>query len=60
MTVMLPLLMAYLFLKSEFVFFDFSKPILLFFVDYTAIMILFGSIGFGIACTAAENKVGFS
>lgn len=36
---------TYLFLKSEFVFFDFSEPLLMFFIDYIAIMILFGFIG---------------
>lgn len=36
---------TYLFLKSEFVFFDFSEPLLLFLADYIAIMILFGFIG---------------
>lgn len=36
---------TYLFLKSEFVFFDFNEPLFLFFVDYIAIMILFGFIG---------------
>lgn len=36
---------TYLFLKSEFVFFDFNEPRLIFFADYVAIMILFGSIG---------------
>lgn len=36
---------TYLFLKSEFVFFDFNEPRLIFFADYVAIMILFGFIG---------------
>lgn len=43
---------TYLFLKSEFVFFDFSEPLLMFFVDYIAMMILFGFIGnqLGVLC----------
>lgn len=48
---------TYLFLKSEFVFFDFSEPLLLFFIDYIAIMILFGFIGkqLGILCNAKRG-----
>ncbi len=52
---------TYLFLRSEFVFFDFSAPLLLFFTDYIAMMILFGLIGkqLGILCKTkrkAEEK----
>lgn len=36
---------SYLFIKNEFVFFDFEEPIVLFFVDYLAIMGLFIFIG---------------
>lgn len=35
----------YLFLKDEFVFFDFEEPILFFLIDYVAIMVLFAWIG---------------
>lgn len=35
----------YMFLKSQFVFFDFSEPLVLFLVDYVAIMGLFVFIG---------------
>ena len=35
----------YMFLKSSFVFFDSSEPRILFFLDYTAVMILFAVIG---------------
>ena len=35
----------YMFLSSEFVFFDFEEPILYFFLDYIAIMILFACMG---------------
>ena len=45
-------LATYLFLRSEYVFFDFSRPLLIFFIDYIAIMILFACIGnlLGILC----------
>lgn len=36
---------TYMFLRSEYVFFDFNSPILMFFVDYIAIIILFACIG---------------
>ena len=35
----------YMFLRSEFVFFDFEEPLILFYVDYIAIMGLFIWIG---------------
>ena len=35
----------YMFLFTEFVFFDFEEPILYFFIDYIAIMILFACLG---------------
>lgn len=35
----------YMFLKSQFVFFDFSEPLVLFIIDYVAIMGLFVFIG---------------
>lgn len=36
----------YMFLKSQFVFFDFSEPLIIFIIDYTAIMGLFVFIGY--------------
>ena len=36
---------TYLFLKSHFVFFDFEGPMILFFLDYLAVMGLFAAIG---------------
>jgi len=36
----------YLFMKSVFVFFDFSEPVIFFLVDYAAVMILFALIGY--------------
>ena len=36
----------YMFLRTEFVFFDFEEPIIYFFLDYIAIMILFTSVGY--------------
>ena len=35
----------YMFLKSQFVFFDFEEPIIYFLMDYIAIMILFAGLG---------------
>ena len=36
----------YMFLKSQFVFFDFSEPLLMFVIDYIAIMGLFVFVGY--------------
>lgn len=35
----------YLFLKTEYVFFDFSEPVALFVIDYLTIIVLFAAIG---------------
>ena len=35
----------YMFMKSAFVFFDFSEPKVFFFLDYLAVMVLFGTLG---------------
>lgn len=37
---------AYLFLKEQFVFFDYSRPTLYFIVDYIAMICLFASVGY--------------
>ena len=37
---------TYMFLRSAFVFFDFDEPLILFFLDYLAVMVLFATIGF--------------
>ena len=34
-----------MFMKSAFVFFDFSEPRVFFFLDYLAVMVLFGTLG---------------
>ena len=39
----------YMFLKTQFVFFDFGEPLLLFFIDYLAIMGLFVCLGYYIS-----------
>ena len=36
----------YMFLLTEFVFFDFDEPIIFFFLDYIAVMILFAGLGY--------------
>jgi len=37
---------AYMFLRSQFAFFDFSEPRIFFFADYLAVMVLFAAIGY--------------
>lgn len=37
---------SYLFLRNQFVFFDFSQPLLFFVVDYVAVMALFAMGGY--------------
>lgn len=39
-------IMDYLFLKNQFVYFDFSESIIIFLIDYFAIMILFAGTGY--------------
>ena len=39
----------YLFLKTQFVFLDFSKPIIVFVFNYISMMILFGAVGYYIS-----------
>ena len=36
---------SYMFMKTQFVFFDFNEPRILFFLDYIAIMIMSGTVG---------------
>lgn len=38
--------LTYMFLQNQFVFFDFSEPALLFYLDYLAIMGLFAALGY--------------
>ena len=40
---------AYMLLKTEFVFFDFTKPLIFFFLDYLAVMIFFILLGCALA-----------
>ena len=37
---------AYLFLRSQFAFFDFTEPRVFFFADYLSVMVLFASMGY--------------
>ncbi len=39
---------SYMFLKTQFVFFDFDAPRILFFLDYLAVLILFAWVGCGV------------
>ena len=36
---------SYMFMKTQFVFFDFNEPRIKFFLDYIAIMIMSGTVG---------------
>ena len=36
----------YLLLKTQFVFFNFDEPIILFLLDYAAMMVLFATLGY--------------
>lgn len=49
---------TYLFLKSQFVFFNFEEPLLFFFFDYIMILFLFAAVGFGISklCMKKEER----
>ena len=38
----------YMFLRSQFVFFDFSEPRIFFFTDYLAVMVLFAAAGYSV------------
>lgn len=48
-------LASYMVLKNEFVFFDFSEPLVWFMADYFAIMVLFAVIGYGLAAAVTER-----
>lgn len=48
---------SYLFLKSQFVFFDFEEPLLFFLLDYMAVMELFVWIGHYTAKLLKQRKV---
>lgn len=37
---------SYMFLKKQFVFFDFEEPVILFIIDYIAVIGLFAAIGY--------------
>ena len=54
---------AYMFLRSQFAFFDFSEPRIFFFADYLAVMVLFAAIGYSIGkllklCAARRGSGG--
>lgn len=50
----------YMFLKTAFVFFDFSEPVIRFILDYLAVMVLFAAVGCLITSllSAADRKRG--
>ena len=50
-------LLDYMFRKTVFAFFDYSEPRIFFFLDYLAIMLLFGLIGYLLVrVTANKNE----
>ena len=53
-------LFDYMFLKSQFVFFDFSEPRVWFFMDYATVMVLFMFVGllitYGLVAASAKDK----
>lgn len=42
-------LIDYMLLKTQFVFFDYSEPVLRFMLDYVTIIVLFGTVGYYVA-----------
>lgn len=46
----------YMFMKSAFVFFDFSEPRVFFFLDYVAVMVLFGTLGAAITYIMSKKN----
>lgn len=48
---------AYLFLKSHFVFFNYEEPVILFFLDYLAVMGLFAVIGYYVLDRLVHRRV---
>jgi len=48
---------SYMFLKSQFVFFNFDEPMALFIADYVAVMILFAGIGYYTAKLAKKYNI---
>ena len=46
----------YMFRKAVFAFFDYNEPRIFFFLDYLAIMLLFGLIGYLLANLTAKNR----
>ena len=46
----------YLFLRSQFVFFDYTEPLIFFFADYLAVMVLFAAVGLYISRILKRNR----
>jgi hypothetical protein len=47
----------YMFLKNQFVFFDFNKPIIFFFADYLATMALFAALGYCLSMLSGKVSI---
>ena len=50
------LIPLYLFLRSQFVFFDYTEPLIFFFADYLAVMVLFAAVGLYISRILKRNR----
>ena len=46
----------YMFMKSAFVFFDYSEPRIYFFLDYVAVMLLFASVGYLVTSILTRSR----
>ncbi len=50
-------ILDYLFLQSQFAFFDFSQPLFLFLFDYTTVIFLFAALGYWVAECLRRHKL---
>ena len=46
----------YMFMKSAFVFLDYSEPRVYFFLDYIAVMLLFASVGYLVTSILTRSR----
>ena len=48
----------YLSLRSQFVFFDYTEPLIFFFADYLAVMVLFAAAGYSVGKLLKQAAAG--
>jgi hypothetical protein len=46
-----------MFLKNQFVFFNFDEPIIFFFADYLAIMVLFAALSYCLSMLSGKVSI---